>query len=780
MAYGGTPPYQYFWDFGDGNISRLKNPRHTYLRSGDYTVTLVVTDHTGQTNTSITTTSIEVGVQAFGPSLGLLNETIKFSGSAFAGFPPYTWEWNFGDGNVSHSQNTLHNYSRARIYNVTLTVTDSQQNKGNTTIYIRIASPFVYVDDDAPLGGDGSHAHPFNNITLALIEVADPGTVYVNNGTYVEFLYINKSVTLRAESREHTILDGFENPDSILVNHNNVTIQNFTIFNTSTGISIIDSSNIKISDNILTHTYTGYGIQTYNVTKCTITHNTLSSYFYGILIQSSSDISVEDNVLSSHRYAGIQLQDTTTISILRNTITESGQYGISLIIDFGETHHNIVKENIISGCYWKGIILTGSHNNTISNNICFSNSENDIVLEESSNNIVQNNVCSYTNCGIYLTFLSNENIIENNICRSNINYGLYIQNSYYNTIQNNVFENCSLFLDGNQETFTYQEISGNTVNDKPIYYYKNSNLDNASAPDDAGEIILVNCSWFTIEHTLFTHTNTAVLIAYSSHITLNDNMFLRQNSFHLYLLSAHNISMTNNTFSVSGWIGMRFYSSSYLTFSRNRINLTWTGIEASACSHSSFMDNVFENMNQGIGLDSSHDCIIANNSISGIPETDYVFGLYISYSHDNCISSNTIVGNAYGIAFWNSSRNICEKNVITNNRYSGISFKCFWGSCEDNVLRENTIAFNNHGIKIDPNTVNTLIYHNNFINNTVNAYDTCSNSWNHSSLFGNYWSDYNGTDGNGDGIGDIAYDIPPEGLNKDYAPFMVRDGWLLR
>ena len=57
-----------------------------------------------------------------------------------------------------------------------------------------------------------------------------------------------------------------------------------------------------------------------------------------------------------------------------------------------------------------------------------------------------------------------------------------------------------------------------------------------------------------------------------------------------------------------------------------------------------------------------------------------------------------------------------------------------------------------------------MIHHNNFIGNGINAYDTGVNIWN--SSIGNYWDDYNGIDGNGDGIGELPYYI------GDYMPLM--------
>lgn len=39
------------WNFGDGTTSTLQNPTHTYAANGTYTVTLIITDISGCTNT---------------------------------------------------------------------------------------------------------------------------------------------------------------------------------------------------------------------------------------------------------------------------------------------------------------------------------------------------------------------------------------------------------------------------------------------------------------------------------------------------------------------------------------------------------------------------------------------------------------------------------------------------------------------------------------------------------------------------------------------------------
>ncbi len=46
-ATGGTQPYSWHWDFGDGATSNDQSPDHKYISAGNYSVTLTVTDNFG-------------------------------------------------------------------------------------------------------------------------------------------------------------------------------------------------------------------------------------------------------------------------------------------------------------------------------------------------------------------------------------------------------------------------------------------------------------------------------------------------------------------------------------------------------------------------------------------------------------------------------------------------------------------------------------------------------------------------------------------------------------
>jgi len=73
----------------------------------------------------------ELKAYANGPYYGLANEPVQFNGFATGGFTPYSWEWDFGDGNTSDLQNPSHTYSTVDNFTVTLTVTDDLDNTTN-------------------------------------------------------------------------------------------------------------------------------------------------------------------------------------------------------------------------------------------------------------------------------------------------------------------------------------------------------------------------------------------------------------------------------------------------------------------------------------------------------------------------------------------------------------------------------------------------------------------------------------------------------------------------
>ena len=223
------------------------------------------------------------------------------------------------------------------------------------------------------------------------------------------------------------------------------------------------------------------------------------------------------------------------------------------------------------------------------------------------------------------------------------------------------------------------------------------------------------------------------------------------------LKDSNNNTLTENTVSNNNYYGIFLYSSSDNTLAENTVS---------------------NNKYYGIFLLSSSDNILTGNTAS-----DNAFGgIYLySYSENNILKGNTVSNNKYyGIyLYYYSENNILKGNTVSNNNYYGI----YLLSSSDNILAENTISNNPTGIYYYDSNFNQ-IYNNNFIDNTTQARDAESapdstNEFDQDPpIGGNYWSDYTGTDVDGDGFGDDPYEFDSGG--KDNFPWTIQDGWMVK
>ena len=113
------------WDFGDGASSSIQNPSHTYTASGNYNVTLRLTNSFGCIKVLSKAQYIKIssGVTASfsnsSPSACNAPVTINFQNLS-TGTGTLTYQWSFGDGGTSTLTNPSHTYLTAGIYTVQL------------------------------------------------------------------------------------------------------------------------------------------------------------------------------------------------------------------------------------------------------------------------------------------------------------------------------------------------------------------------------------------------------------------------------------------------------------------------------------------------------------------------------------------------------------------------------------------------------------------------------------------------------------------------------------
>jgi PKD repeat protein len=136
-ASNGVEPYSFVWDFGDGDSGTGPNPTHVYDSEGDFFVILTVTDGVGKSDDDSAYAYIagadSLIPDAGGPYQGAVNTEVSFQGSVLGGQGPYSYEWDFGDGDTGSGQNPTHTYSSTGEFEVSLTVTDSEDREGTDT-----------------------------------------------------------------------------------------------------------------------------------------------------------------------------------------------------------------------------------------------------------------------------------------------------------------------------------------------------------------------------------------------------------------------------------------------------------------------------------------------------------------------------------------------------------------------------------------------------------------------------------------------------------------------
>ncbi len=136
----GSGTLTYSWAFGNGNTSNLQTPSANYINPGVYSVTLTVSNGT-QTNTMVKPNFITVfenpaaSFNGDAPLSGCIPLSVSFNDLSTPGDGAITnWQWDFGDGNSSTTQNPSHSFTTVGIYAVSLQVTDEHGCTDDMTI----------------------------------------------------------------------------------------------------------------------------------------------------------------------------------------------------------------------------------------------------------------------------------------------------------------------------------------------------------------------------------------------------------------------------------------------------------------------------------------------------------------------------------------------------------------------------------------------------------------------------------------------------------------------
>jgi len=300
------------------------------------------------------------------------------------------------------------------------------------------------------IGGNGTGN--YTRIQNAIDNSSNGDTVFVydDSSPYYENVVVDKSITLKGENKETTVINGSGIDSVIEVSTDHVHIEGFTVTNclynsSEAGINIFTDWNTIRNNNIAENQCMGIRLSgsLYNL----IENNTLKdNRGYHISLRESNNNTVQNNTLTQsdnwlHECIGIWLSHSSDNLIENNEITGTRTDGIFLDSSYNVIRNDvfeiIMNHDIISGWCWYGIGLSYSCNNIITGNKIL-DSVMGIDLSYSSNNIITGNSISSVIGILFLHHPSNNNnITGNNI--SNELIGIWLHHSSKNIIEKNNF-----------------------------------------------------------------------------------------------------------------------------------------------------------------------------------------------------------------------------------------------------------------------------------------------------------------------------------------------------
>jgi len=221
----------------------------------------------------------------------------------------------------------------------------------NRNISVNADSKVITVAKD----GSGN----FTNIQEAINSASDGATIFVHNGTYIENVVVNKTVSLSGENSDTTIIDGNNAGNVVYVTASGVSISSFTIRNS--GVN-----------------YSFGGIYLMNSFLTTIMNNMIQ-LTNGIRLSYSDNNLITGNYLILDYNFGIGFYHSNNNVIKNNNISFGQMYGMH----FDSSSNNIISGNTLQENLYGMYFQTDSNNSVIYHNNFWS-IRNDTVITQSS------------------------------------------------------------------------------------------------------------------------------------------------------------------------------------------------------------------------------------------------------------------------------------------------------------------------------------------------------------------------------------------------------------
>jgi len=470
----------------------------------------------------------------------------------------------------------------------------------------------------------GSGPNNYTKIQDAINDAEDGDSIMVYYGFYNESIIIDKVLLLCGLGMDgkKPVIDGGKNNYTVVILADNCTLKNFTIKieeEEGTAVKILSSYAMIKDCNIKCGFIGGYGISLYDSLYSIISRNNIYEVYKN----------------------GISLYNSSKCNISMNTFHGVNDYPIYLL----NSCRNTIFKNDLEDVRINSLMLWNSSNNTITHNIF----KKDVEIMYSNYNTIQYNLISTT-----IIDGSWENVITGNTIKNT----LYISCSPCTTIEDNVFNSGGIWLEGRSiHYWTTHIIKNNTLNGKPILYYKNEG--HLLISGNASQIILANCSYCTIQNMNITHSDMGIQIGLSYNNVIY-NCILSDNKYGISLIYSRDNSITgNNIFNNKAGIHVGYSNGIRITGNEMRNNEV--AVSTYETCHTVIEGNVISKNGISLWIGDSLYNEISNNNIeeSGV-------ALYLCRAMINFVRYNNFIKNEKSIFIENSFINIFSRSYWSN------------------------------------------------------------------------------------------------------------------